>query len=288
MQETTDETIDITKLNSVLLQLQMAFNSKKKSDAEKASNLLSNILQSGSEEAVIPVRSDEITFPDNHGFISTGLSWLDTCLGGGIRKEEMLVMGLPPGTGKTHLLTFLSIQFIKQGLIGIHYNGEDILSDVDDSYSKGLQADNQKQLYYVDIRDSFTVGAIDSSLSKAKVKPDFIIVDHLDCINNSGDGQDWLEAGKTATELRRICKKYSVFCLTASQIDFGNSGNSGMQRLHRGKVSKASPADIFWIADAIVESEYYFGIGKSKGRNQKVRKFILTLDFETMQGSGRY
>jgi len=132
------------------------------------------------------------------------------------------------------------------------------------------------------------VQAIDQILSDSEVKPDFIVVDHLDCMDNAGDGQDWLEAGKTATALRRACKKHNVFCLTASQIDFGNSGNSGMQRLHRGKVSKASPADVFWIADAIVESEYYFGIGKSKGRNQKVRKFILNLDFETMIGSGRY
>lgn len=283
-EELQDEKIDITGLNDVLLYLQQAFNTKKKADAEKANDLLSRLLQSGSTEKILPVRADELVIPDNHGFISSGSSWLDTCLGGGLRKEEMVVLGLPPGTGKTHLLTFLSTQFIKQGLTCFHFNGEDILSDVDDTYSKGLKQEDQQKLWYIDIRNRFTVGAIDAILSESKVKPDFIVVDHLDCMDNEGSGQDWLEAGNTATKLRRLCKKYNVFCLTASQIDFGNSGNTGMQRLHRGKVSKASPGDVFWIADAIVETDYYFSVGKSKGRNQRIRKFVLHLNFETMEG----
>lgn len=279
--------IDKTLLNDPLLALQNCFNTGEYKFVEQAISQLSKINQLGNPdrlETLLPIRSDQLVIPSNHGFISTGSNWLDTCLGGGIRKEEMMVLGLPPGTGKTHLLTFLSSQFIKQGLIGFHYNGEDILSDVDETYSKGLKQENQKNLYYIDIRDSFTVSAVDKILTESEIKPDFIVLDHLDCTENEGVGQDWLEAGNTVTKLRRLCKKHNVFCLTASQIDFGNSGNTGMQRLHRGKVSKASPADIFWIADAIVETDYYFSVGKSKGRNQKIRKFVLHLDFNTMEG----
>lgn len=288
-EEKQDEKFEVTGLNDVLLHLQHCFNTKNRVDAEKANDLLSRLLQSGSPEKIIPVRADELVAPVNHGFISTGSQWLDNCLGGGVRKEEMMVFGLPPGTGKTHNLVYLSIQFIKQGLVGMHFNGEDILADVDESYSKGLEQENQKQLFYVDIRSRFTTGAIDSILTEAKVKPDFIVVDHLDCMDNEGQGQDWLEAGNTATKLRRLCKKHNVFCLTASQIDFGNTQNTGMQRLHRGKVSKASPGDIFWIADAVISDngpihEYYYSVGKSKGRQQRIRKFIFRLNMDTMKG----
>lgn len=275
--------IDKTLLNDPLLALQNAYNTGEEKFVQQAISQLHTILQQPqSLERIAPIRSDLIEFSDNQNFIKSGIDWLDNSLGGGVRKQELMVIGGSPHAGKSTLMTFMSAQYIKQGLTVVHFNLEDILSDVMSRYGLVLDEVHKKQLYFIDNSNKLGVSDLDHILNNSEVKPDVVLVDYMDCIKSATEGQDWLESANIATGLRALAKKHDVFLLTGSQLNF--PGNQvGMDRFFRSKVGKAAPSDLIFIIDEQINGEFFMTVAKAKGRNVKTKKFMFKLDFETMK-----
>ena len=287
-QEVKDEKtnkVDRTGLNDPMLLLQKSYNSGEARFVEEAISKLSLLLQSKDKEEVIEaVRSDNMILSPTLGFISTGVEWLDKYLGGGMRFEEMFIVAAQPGHGKTHTLGYIASQYIKQGLICLHATGEDKLEDVDDIYGRMLEEEHRKQLYYLDLRDGFKISsiakALEKMIEKMETPPQFLVVDHLDCTENSGEGADWIEVGSTTTSLRALAKKYGCFVLTASQatVDF-----NGKVTMFRAKTGKSGPADVTWLIKNNINNELFISVGKSKGRKIMNRDFVIRMNMDTME-----
>lgn len=280
-----DEVLDITKLNDASLSLQKAYNTKDKKYVENAINLLSLMLKQETPQ-ITPVRADQIVIPDTKGYIPSCVEWLDSALGGGMRRQELLIIGGSPHAGKSHLLCYISAQYVKQGLKVLHINGEDVLSDILDIYGLMLEDKHQEQIWFVDISEKFTVAAIEKAIESMEIKPDVIVVDHLDCMSTDGTQSDFLEIGKVTTDLRLLGKRTDSFVLTGSQLNFASMGQKGMARFYRGKVAKAGPADLILIINDQVDGDLYMSVAKAKGRNIRNKEIAIQLDFSTMQVRG--
>jgi predicted ATP-dependent serine protease len=281
----SEELLDITKLNDATLSIQKAFNTKDSKYVENAINILSLMLKQEVPQ-ITPIRADQIAIPETKGYISSGVEWLDLALGGGMRRQEELIIGGSPHAGKTHLLCYVSAQYVKQGLNVLHFNGEDILGDILDIYGCMLEEKHQEQVWFVDISDKFSVPTIEKAIETMEIKPDVIVVDHIDCMQVDGSQSDFLEVGKVATDLRLLGKRTNSFVLTGSQLNFAGMGQQGMSRFYRGKVAKGGPADLVWIIDEQVDGDVYITVSKAKGRKMKNRKVAIQMDFDTMQVRG--
>ena len=84
-------------------------------------------------------------------------------------------------------------------------------------------------------------------------------------------------------ELRFLGKKYNIIVLTASQMNFSDNGGGGMARLYRGKVGKASHADIIMLIDYYSGNDYEITIEKARGRRIKNKNIYLYVDFSRME-----
>jgi len=288
--------IDKSKISEAGQFIQMAWSSGNEATVRKAIAALEASLGDEIRNAAIPIfRSDKLPEDIKKPFLSTGLAWLDEILGGGLRQQELMLIGGVPHQGKTHLMVFLACSYLSQGATVLHFNGEDLVGDVLEIYEKTLQVKRPEGLYVADVQErAFTVASIDATIQSMDVTPDFVVVDYIDLIEGTGGEADWLNVSSTTKSLRGLAKKHNVTVITGTQLNFppdtayGRRGprRSAMGRLYRSKVGKAMSPDVMLL---LHESDGgYYAVELAKGRGRKViNKFSnWTCDFDTMEITG--
>jgi len=278
--------IDKNALTDAGLLLQKAFNKGDKDSVTRAIKILTDSISTNTE-GIAPTRVDRIDLNCNHNFISSGLDWLDEAIGGGLRREELLIIGAVPHGGKTHLLSFFAGHYAKSGLRILHLNGEDLVTDIAGIYRSFLSRKEMQNVFLADVVDHrFNADVVNSTIERMiaeKLPPDLIVADNLDIMSIPPGYQDWLGVGELARELRFIGKKHNAIMLTASQMNFSDQGGGGMARFYRGKVSKTSHADLILTVDDVYENEYTVSVAKARGRRILKRQLHLQVDFDKME-----
>ena len=279
--------VDVTRLNDAALAIQQAYNSKDSKHVARAIELLKAAANVRASSPLLAVRADQIVLPEQN-FISTGLKWLDNMLGGGGRRKELTLIAGVPHSGKTHLLSWLAGQFCIEGMKVLHFNGEDIMGDVVKIYNMMLNDKELQRVFFADASDhTFTLQLIDDvieALKKDGNAPDVVVVDYMDLIQSSGNTQDCLAVSETTQDLRGLAARHNLMLFTASQLNYaGPNSGRGLARLYRGKVGKASHADMIFLIDDVDGSNYFVTVAKAKGRKMRMKDFTLDVNFDNME-----
>lgn len=283
-----DPTI-VSAINEVARALQKALATKNISYLHRANSLISRLISH--DQPLEVCRGDELIIPAGSSFIPSGISWFDSLLNNGLRKQELFLLAGVPYSGKTHIMTYLSSGFAKQGNIILHFNGEDLLGDIYKLYELSLDTEDQlKNIYITDVTDySFDIHTIEKSVEmmqeKYNQKPDIIIIDHLDIMNVDKQMQDWLGITELTRQLRFLAKKENCIVMTCTQLNYSTSENqSALSRLFRGKVGKVMNADVVLSleVDPVQHNKIYLQIEKARGRKIIRSMITLTVDFDTM------
>ena len=276
--------IDEIKLSSAFIELQKAVQHKNDDDGGKyvkrAVEILDESLSSDTLVEIISAANYEVK-EYGVGFIKSGIDWIDSCIGGGIRREELMIVGGEWHSGKTHMLRFLASQYIIEGLSVLDFNGEDMLDDIVRIYhSSIMQATGEKpvleSLYFVNAMDAgtFSIDTIETAMKQQKT--DIVIIDHLDIMDSSIHEQDWLSVHKLTRELKFLAKRYNCIIITGSQAIEG--------RLFRGNNSKSMDADIIWYIESPITGSLYLETRKGRGRKilEEHKKIVLSVDWGGM------
>jgi replicative DNA helicase len=295
MSETTPSKaqFDQTILNDVAVDLQKAFNTGELKYIEKIITALSNMRPAGN---TVVQRADRVVLPTyGDQFLKTGIQWLDEYLGGGLRRQELVIIGGAPHQGKTHILSFLAAAYLKSNkkLKVLHFNGEDLLGDIMDIYGNALNEEEQMtRLFLADVIESkFDVPTVDRAVANTPV--DIVVIDHLDIMHAGGDaGADWLAVSEIARGLRFIAKKHNIIMLVGSQLNFIDESAEvpkfGMARFFRAKVGKASHADVILLMGKTTRDEIEMELAKARGRRIKNKHMLWQYDFNTMEIKGTW
>ena len=276
--------MDEKKLNKAFLSLQRAISNKTDGDGGKyireAIQYLDESLSSG---VLVNIISAANYAPKEYGidFIKSGIGWIDNSMGGGVRKEELVIIGGEWHSGKTHVLSYLGSQYL-EGMSVLHFIGEDMLDDVVHIYQNAIyESTGEKNilsnLYFVSAMDTggLTLDIINNAINTQKT--DIVIIDHLDIIDSKIDGQDWLAVHKLTRDLKFMAKKYNIVIIAGSQAIDG--------RLFRGNTSKSMDADIVWYIEAPVSGSLFLEVRKGRGRKieDKDKKIFLSVDWGAMK-----
>jgi predicted ATP-dependent serine protease len=282
-----DGAVDIQKLNDAALSIQNAYNSKDPKFVEQAIQLLKSSVSVQINQTLRAVRADQIKLPEQN-FISSGTKWLDQMLGGGLRRKELILIAGTPHSGKTHLLSWLACQYCIEGLNVLHFNGEDIMGDIVKIYTTMLNKKEMGRVFFADASEyNFTLELVNNVIEAQKEEghpPDVIVIDYMDLIKSPGEGQDWLEVSETTQDLRGMAARHNLIMMTASQMNYaGPNSGRGVARLYRGKVGKASHADILMMIDDVDGMSYFISMQKAKGRKLLEKDFTLSVDLGSME-----
>ena len=268
-------------ITAAIKAIQQAMSAKSEEDGGKhIREAIQNLGKSLSSEVSLDIISAANYKPrDIKGmYVSSGCDWIDYLLGGGLRKEECMIIGGEFHVGKTHLMAYLAAQYLMEGQSVLHFNGEDILEDVLNVYKMSLVSGsgdaNLEGLYFVNAMDSgvFSLEMIDRGLSTQKT--DVVVVDHIDIMDSEIKNQDWKAVSDISRELKFLAKKYGNIIIVGSQAIEG--------RLFRGNASKSMHADVVWYLEEIVDNLLQVTVKKGRGRNIKNKKMALECNFDTM------
>jgi predicted ATP-dependent serine protease len=280
--------LDKTKLNDAALELQKAFNTGSQEAVDKAIRLL-QALRPSAGVPLQAIRADQLKLPESDKlFLPTELKWLDAILGGGLRRQELMLIGGCPHQGKTHLSIFVAGCYLRQGATVMHFNGEDLLSDIRDTYRLVIENDEQLQdLYYVDVTDSL-FDPMSISRVLADTPADIVVVDYLDIMTLGGEQKgvsDWLAVSELTRQLRLgVSKKHDCVVITGTQLNFGDG--PGTKRLFRSKVGKAAHCDVMLNMGETHGEQIEMRLDKARGRKVRSKDSIWTCDFSTMDIHG--
>ncbi len=284
---------DTTALNDVAVDLQKAFNTGEIKYIEKIIDALSNLRPAGN---VAVQRADQVVLPSyGDQFLKTGIPWLDEYLGGGLRRQELVIIGGAPHQGKTHILSFLAAAYLKsnKNLKVLHFNGEDLLGDIMDIYSNALTDEEQlSRLFLADVIESkFDIPTVERAVANNHV--DIVVIDHLDIMHAGAEsGTDWLAVSEIARGLRFIAKKHNILMLVGSQLNFMDESQEnpqrGMIRFFRAKVGKASHADVILLMGKTSGDGIEMELAKARGRRIKNKHMLWVYDFSTMEIQGNW
>jgi predicted ATP-dependent serine protease len=288
--------MDKSKISEAGQFIQMAWSSGNEQTVRKAIAALEAALGDEATNAAIPIfRSDKLPADIKKPFLSTGLGWLDEILGGGLRQQELMLIGGVPHQGKTHLMVFLASAYLAQGATVLHFNGEDLVGDVLEIYEKALQVKRPEGLFVADVQErAFSIASINATIGSMEVTPDFVVVDYIDLIEGTGGEADWLNVSSTTKALRGLAKKYGTTVITGTQLNFPSDSSYGrrgprrsaMGRLYRSKVGKAMSPDVMLL---LHESDGgYYAVELAKGRGRKIKNKFSNweCDFDTMEITG--
>jgi replicative DNA helicase len=283
---------DPTALNDVAMDLQKAFNTGDQQYIERMISSLSALRPAG---RLVAQRADQIILPSQVDlFIKTGEDWLDEFLGGGLRRQELVIVGGAPHQGKTHILSFLAAAYLKtqKNFRVLHFNGEDLLGDIMEIYTQALTEEEQLQrLFLADVVESaFDIPTVERAI--AATPADVVVIDHLDIMQAGHDSSDWLAVSEVARSLRFIAKKNNLIMLVGSQLNFIDESQerpqSGMIRFFRAKVGKASHADVILMLGKSDGGSIEIELAKARGRRIKNKHMLWYCDFNSMEIKGEW
>lgn len=284
----TENTVNQEHLENAITTLGRTYNNPCTKDVEKAIDFLRKSLTNKKETTL--VRADQVI--DESGiFLPFGVPWIDTWLRGGLRLQELMLIGAIPHAGKTHTLVWCGIQFLLEGRKVLNVVGEDLLSDVKSYYQKGItDPEALKNLWFADVQDvTFTVDQIEAAIQKLMAegnKPEVVIIDHVDLMKGTSGKADWEQVTDVMVALKMLAKRLNVIIITASQLNYDKE-LKGNARFYRAKVGKAANADvIIMIDDVIAETnEYVISLTKARGRKRiksEERTKSLQVDWDEM------
>lgn len=278
--------VDNTKIAEIISLLTAVYNTPDEQQYLRAKNLLATA--AAGQATLNVVRGDKLR-EEPPEFYSTGLPWLDTWMGGGVRKSEVIIVGGIPFIGKTHLLAWLGGRLLLEGAKVVHFNGEDVISDIRDIYRQAVGKKAMNRLWLVDMLDyNFTVQQVEDvidQLERAKSKPDVIVLDHLDVMRSSArTGADWEDATSVIRETKILSKRQDVISIVGSQLHEKTSERKGMRRFYRATIGKQANADIIFMVDDVIDNEYYISREKARARkvNLLTKEKVLEVDWNKM------
>lgn len=212
-------------------------------DYDRIKTRIDNALKVGQNTEVgLDLKTDilERYSQSRNGCISTGFPIIDDLVGGGMAQGDLIIVGGPPGAGKTWLLTKVGAGAAQAGYRVAHYSLEldknyvgfrydtiytgislDKLKDnipaVEKVY-KNLKGNAIVQEYPTKGASVLTIKAHLDRLILMDQRPDVVIVDYADLLKLPQTRQDWQELQDLIAELRGMAKEYRVPVVTASQI----------------------------------------------------------------------
>ena len=273
MKEKKDE-INKELLDNAISILGKTYNSPTSKSIEHAIEYLRKSMHEKKEVQVI--RADKIVGgAAGASFLPFGVPWIDTWLRGGLRLQELMLIGAIPHAGKTHTLAWCGLQYLLQGHKVLDIIGEDLLEDVKDTYDKGLPKEAKEalqNLWLANVQDvSFGVKQVEDIyelLSAEGNAPTVVIIDHADLLTSTADKPDWEKASEAMVGLKMFAKRTNTIVITASQLNYDNKEAKGNARFYRAKVGKAANADVIMIIDDVIGDEYLISLTKARGRKK--------------------
>lgn len=279
--------VDKTKLSEAIMLLGKNFNSPQPKVLEKAIDLLRQSLQTGAAHSTIRYGAVP-EFRDS--FIAVGPKWYQQWHGGGMRPQELKLIGATPHGGKTHFLVWDGSQYILSGYRVLHINGEDLLADVKFYYSQAVRNDEalEENLLFADMQDKrFGVQDVEAVYEQAKeegFEAEIIIIDHVDLMRGGYGKADWEAVSEIMAELKLFAKRSGTIVITATQQNFPHPDQKGMARFYRAKVGKAGEPDVIFMVDMAVGQQYTMSRVKARGRRQTTDNTkTLMCDWDSMQ-----
>lgn len=234
----------------------------------------------------VPVRADKIT-KQQVEYYESDTGWLDEWLGGGVRRQEVLLVGGIPYSGKTHMLVWLAARY--PGAKIAHFYSEDLQDDVKRYYTRALGKGALKHVWLVDMQDyAFTTRMVEQvieQLAKEGDKPDIVVLDHVDIMQSSLFARaDWEDATGVIREIKVLAKRQDIIILAASQLHEKSRDRKGMARFYRAKIGKSANADIILMVEDVDGSEYNMRRVKAKGRDlsMETAEKVLDVDWRKM------
>jgi predicted ATP-dependent serine protease len=273
-------------LDSAIAVLGRTYNNPEESKVEQAVDLLRKSITCKKESNVI--RADHV-IEESGIFIPYGVPWIDTWLRGGLRLQELMLIGATPHGGKTHLLVWCGIQFILEGHKVLYVVGEDLLSDVKSYFAKGIaNREALQNLWFADVQDvTFGVPQVEEAYEKLKDEGiQILIIDHVDLMRGAPGKADWEAISDVMVGLKMLAKRLNIIIITASQLNYQQEGVRGNARFYRAKVGKSANADVIILVDDVLPSgEYLVSLTKARGRRRvsnDQRQKSLMVDWEAM------
>ncbi len=202
-------------------------------------------------------------------FYDSKLQWLNEWIIG-IRRGELILVGGWPFSGKTHFMVWLNSQY--PGAKITHFFVEDLPQDMLRYYEQSRDGALQ-DVWFVDMKETaFTVSAVDRVIQqqkKAGVKPDIVVLDHLDVMHSvaATSGNDWLDASGAVREVKAFARHEDVIVIAGSMAYPKTSDRTGMGRFYRAPMAKAHIADVVFMIDKVEHGSYYITREKAKGRD---------------------
>lgn len=202
-------------------------------------------------------------------FYDSKTPWLDQWIVG-VRRGDLILVGGWPFSGKTHLMVWLDSQY--PGAKTAHFFVEDHPQDMLRYYEKSRDKELLKDVWLVDMKESaFTIAAVDRVVQQQKaagVKPDIVVLDHLDVMHSVGSaGNDWLDAAGVVREVKAFARREDVIVIAGSMAYPKTNDRMGMGRFYRAPMAKAHISDVVFMIDKVEHGDYYVTREKAKGRD---------------------
>ena len=256
----------------------------------------------------------------NNNAISTGWHKLDSYLGGGLNRKEMIIWAAPPGVGKSLTMANLSKNLMKQHLNGVFITlelAEEVVAKRFDSMFSGIQQmDILKNITQTTVKikqqqdkhgamhikrmpeSSTNANHIRAYLKEFEIVngyiPDFIVLDYLDlmCSVQQISAENTFVRDKfISEELRSIANDFNLIMITASQLGRsatmpGVSIEDIGQANIAGGISKINTTDnlVAIIQDAQMKArgEMMFKLLKTRSSNGVGNFYMLKFNQTTL------
>lgn len=221
----------------------------------------------------------------NIDIISTGYPSIDIALDGGFFKQEMIILGGKPGSGKSFLASSLFYKIAKQGFKSAYFSLE-ISSDMLVSRLIGADADIQPTTVMLKKTDEQTQEKILDAKANVSVyenlmyfyddiydyptlekeilanKFDFVVIDFIQNILTTGK-DEYERLSKLAHNFQRLAKQANICLLVVSQLS-----NTISKERRTDIVEYKGSGEIAIVCD--------FGFHIAKGKNG-VGSFVLQM-----------
>jgi replicative DNA helicase len=240
---------------------------------------------------------------------------LDSYLGGGFARRELIIILGGTGVGKTAFLVNLAWSAILQEKKVFYYTFEvsaerivmRLLSLILSQNYQEILIDPQKAIQKLDEHVmsalfnnfivveaptfSMTTAQLDSNIEKLVMQgqiPDIVFVDYADIMLSQRSYRErWLELETSYMELRSIAMKRNLVMVTASQITREGADAKQIRLEHvKGSYGKTHNADVVLSLNRTPEDKYkdnQIRLYINKNRNNIAdQDVILKVDYETM------